>query len=90
LRIEKEWITDYIKMHMTSFVMMPCNIICAKIVIDYNRCTYHTNSSYILILASYIEVKYHKKIMSKLAIIQEISGSNEGPTSGVCWIMGES
>jgi len=44
----REGMTDDVKMQMMSY-----NIICAKIVIDSDRCKYHINSSY---LSSHIKV----------------------------------
>ena len=54
---------DDVKMHMTSFMMMPYDVICGKLLIDSNRCIYHTNSSY---LAAYTNVKCYKKQQSKI------------------------
>lgn len=47
--------------------MMPYNVICAKIVVDFNRCIYYINSLY---LAPYIKLSITKR-WQNLVIIRE-------------------
>lgn len=59
LSIDRDRIIDYIKMPMTSFLMIPYDVICAKIAVDSNSGIYHINSSH---LASSTKAEYKEKI----------------------------
>ena len=72
LSIDWDRIIDYIKMPMTSFLMIPYDVICAKIAVDSNSGIYYINSSH---LASSTKAEYQKKLQNSVMIV-EILDSN--------------